>query len=185
MSAEGKILAAEFTAAVLVIGGYIIYSGSRDGIQPSVANLPDRDDGRPALAEENYSGAVSPTTPVENSSNTSNNSQTKSCEPTPPGYITNPETCAYYKLVPDPRDPTKLCAEKGSYILTPEEVNKRTLWGLRWTVGEGLSREVEMIDPETKLVIGYFPVGVPATFDMMIEPASNDTLACLVYPDVE
>jgi hypothetical protein len=96
MSAEGKILAAEFTTAVLLIGGYIIYSGSRDGIQPSVANLPDRDDGRPALAEGNYSGATSQQTE-------DNNDDTTRTKPNTIGST--------YRIVPHPEHKSATCVQ--------------------------------------------------------------------------
>lgn len=96
MSAEGKILAAEFTAAVLVIGGFIIYSGSRDGVQPSVAGgTPDRNDGRPALAEGNYSGASSQQT--EDNSNITR---------------TKPNTIgSTYRIVPHPEQKIATCVQ--------------------------------------------------------------------------
>lgn len=169
-----------------VAGGIAIYKGTHTEVN-SVTNDIDRD-GRPSLTAENPSTNNTPSTETQSatqdsSPNTLRLETPPNCDTTPPGFITNPQTCADYRLVPDPRDPTRLCAEKGSFVLTPEEINKRTLWGLRWTVGEGLSREVEMIDPKTNKVIGYFTVGVPATFDRMIESAGNDTLACLVYPE--
>lgn len=102
------------------------------------------------------------------------------CNPTPTGYITNFETCADYRLVSDPRDKTKLCAEKGVYT----EENMRTLYGLRRVVGEGTNREVEIIDQTTGEVIGYFPIGVDASFDAMFKPAMTDALVCLVYSNV-
>lgn len=95
MSAEGKILAAEFTAAVLVIGVYIIYSGSRDGVQPSVANLPDRDDGRPAL-KGNYSGATSQQTE-------DNNDDTTRTKPNSIGST--------YRIVPHPEHKIAKCVQ--------------------------------------------------------------------------
>lgn len=97
------------------------------------------------------------------------------CNPTPAGYITNFKTCADYELIPDPRDNTKLCAIKGFYT----EDNKRTLYGLRDVVGEGVSRAVEIIDTETTKVIGYFPTGVSASFEAMFEPAMPNAIACL------
>lgn len=176
MSAEGKILAAQFTAAVLVIGGYIIYSGSREGVQPSIAGgTPGPNNGSPALAEGDSTGAVSPTAPVVNSAIT-NQDVIPVCEATPPGHLTNPSTCADYKLVPDPKG-SRTCVQKGKYSID----NPRTLWGMKAVLGDPISQtdgDVTIYDSMGN-PIGYFADGIPATFDGMDVQAEVDAFACL------
>ncbi len=153
-------------------GGIAIYKGSHTDIN-SATNDIDRD-GRPALAQGTYSSDETrvPTTVPESSATNNNNVSTTNCEPTPPGYITNTETCADYRIVPDPSpEKGRLCVEKGSY----SDANKRTLYGMRRVVGTG---EVEIIDPKTGVTIGFFAQGEQASFEAMIKPALEDSIAC-------
>jgi len=106
------------------------------------------------------------------------------CAPTPLGHITSKSNCADYELKPHPTIKGKLCAEKGSHDSGPIVYNERTLFGLGYAVSDGLKYDIEIIDPKTNKVIGFFPAGVAPTFNGMYAPAEKDTLACLVYPDV-
>lgn len=153
-------------------GGIAIYKGSHTDIT-SAANDTDRD-GRPALAQGTYNNdvTVAPTTAQGGSATNSSNSTGPNCETTPPGHITNYETCADYKVVQDPiPGKDRFCVEKGSYT----EANKRTLYGMRRVVGIG---EVEIIDPSTREIIGFFAQGVQASFEAMVKPAMEDAVAC-------
>ncbi len=154
-------------------GGIAIYKGSNTDITSATGDT--NRDGRPALAQDTYNsdGTAAPSTTTEDLTANSDNSTSTSCEPTPPGHITNFETCADYKVVPDPKpEKGRLCVEKGSYT----EANKRTLYGMRRVLGA--SNDVEIIDSATGDVIGYFASGQQATFEAMIKPAMVDAVAC-------
>ncbi len=167
----------EFATKSIILGistGIAVYALTRDGNSAQPNAEAERDDSRPALAQGTYSSDETrvPTTVPESSATNNNNVSTTNCEPTPPGYITNTETCADYRIVPDPSpEKGRLCVEKGSY----SDANKRTLYGMRRVVGTG---EVEIIDPKTGVIIGFFAQGEQASFEAMTEPALEDSIAC-------
>lgn len=130
-------------------------------------------------------GALAVTTTHDNTTtNPSPSEIPPNCAPTPLGHITSKSNCADYELKPHPTIKGKLCAEKGSHDSGPIVYNERTLFGLGYAVSDELKYDIEMIDPKINKVIGFFSAGVAPTFNGMYAPAENDTLACLVYPDV-
>lgn len=158
------------------VGGIAIYKESHTDINSSTNDI-DRD-GRPALAQGDYSNNASgaPTTTSESSATNSNYVTNTNCEATPPGHLTNPSTCADYKLVPDPNS-SRTCVQKGKYSID----NPRTLWGMKAVLGDPINQtdgNVTIYDSSGN-PIGYFADGIPATFDGMDVQAELDAFACL------
>jgi hypothetical protein len=95
-----------------------------------------------------------------------------------PSYITNSQTGADYKIVPDPENKGRQCIEKGYY--TPESPN--TLVGMTVALGPNSSSYIDItggvIYDSSKNVIGYFGQEKLIEFEDLTAPAYPDAVAC-------
>jgi hypothetical protein len=168
MSAESKELLIKLGVATFAIGSYIIYAGSRDGIQPSVADLPDRDDGRPALSQGNYNNTAE--TP-----DSTNQPNTNTIPEYTAGYITRKEPRSRFKITPDPINLGRQCIKKTN------ETPMNTVVGMTVVVagdpntydGSGIIYDGNGVE------IGTWDSGVKLIgFEDLSAPAYADAVAC-------
>lgn len=95
-----------------------------------------------------------------------------------PSYITNSQTGADYKIVPDPENKGRQCIEKGYY--TSESPN--TLVGMTVVLGPNSSSYIDItggvIYDSSNNVIGYFGQEKLIEFEDLTAPAYPDAVAC-------